>query len=112
MKRHSTDMVSLVFGLLFVAVAVWWMVGDPAHVGVTAGWLAVGVLGAVGLIGLATAATRRRAAPAGDPAPPADFPFGTDSTPRPDAPTEADLVPHAEPMTSPDPTQTEPGPRS
>ena len=55
MKPHRTDGVSLSFGLLFLAVALWWAVAQVVTLRLPAvGWLVAGVLilfGAVGLLG-------------------------------------------------------------
>ena len=54
MKRHELDVVSLVFGLLFAAVVVWWAFASVGRVHVPLGWpLAIALLiaGFVGLIG-------------------------------------------------------------
>lgn len=65
MKRHNPDLVSLVFGLLFVLVAsLWalWRLGalDPE----TISWVPATALIAIGLLGLALSvnASRRPAA--------------------------------------------------
>jgi hypothetical protein len=107
-------MVSLVFGLLFVGVAVWWMVGGPGDVGAVAGWLAVGILGLVGLIGLVTAASRRRTA--AEPHPDDATDPGIPTVPDPLA--ETDEAPASEAITQPDAvtrpdamTEAEPGSR-
>jgi hypothetical protein len=56
MKRHSTDLVSLTFGLIFAAIAGWWLVGrsvpnvNVPNLGliIAAGLIALGLLGVVG----------------------------------------------------------------
>jgi hypothetical protein len=59
MKRHELDVVSLVFGLLFGAVASWWGVNQLGHLNIPLGWpLAVALLVA-GLAGLIGALPRR-----------------------------------------------------
>jgi hypothetical protein len=52
--RHGTDAVSLVFGLLFVAVAGWWLFGRyVVSVDVpNLGWLVAGALILMGLLGV------------------------------------------------------------
>jgi hypothetical protein len=53
-KRHELDVVSLVFGLLFGAVASWWGITRVGQLDVPLGWpLAVALLisGLAGLIG-------------------------------------------------------------
>ena len=55
MKGHRTDTVSLVFGLGFLFIAVWWLISRSVSVGLpTLGWIvaaALITLGAVGLVG-------------------------------------------------------------
>ncbi len=65
MKRHSTDVVSLVFGLLFVALAGWWAVAYYFDWTVNwnvpnFGWIAAGVLIVVGLFGVVASLRRDR----------------------------------------------------
>jgi hypothetical protein len=53
-KRHELDVVSLVFGLLFGAVASWWGITRVGQLDIPLGWpLAVALLisGLAGLIG-------------------------------------------------------------
>ena len=64
MKRHSMDMVSLVFGLIFASAAAWWLVGryvpsinvNIPHVGV----FAAAVLIVLGLLGIVASLRRDR----------------------------------------------------
>ncbi len=59
MARHDTDPVSLIAGLLFLAIAAAWAV-DKAGVVPNAGrWLVPLVLIAVGVVGLVSARPRR-----------------------------------------------------
>jgi hypothetical protein len=58
MKRHGTDLLSLGFGLVFVSVAAYWMFRNLTSFNLSAGWLAIGVLTAVGVIGLVTVSRR------------------------------------------------------
>jgi len=55
MKRHRTDTVSFIFGLVFLLIAGWWAGGSWLDLNMPAlGWLlAVGliVFGALGLLG-------------------------------------------------------------
>jgi putative Mn2+ efflux pump MntP len=65
MKRHSTDVVSLVFGLLFMALAGWWAVAYYLDWTVNwnvpnFGWIAAGVLIVVGLFGVVASLRRDR----------------------------------------------------
>jgi hypothetical protein len=57
MKRHRTDVLSLIFGLIFLAVALSWMFGLSLHVafGLTfprAGWFLAAALIVLGIVGL------------------------------------------------------------
>jgi hypothetical protein len=64
MKRHSTDMVSLVFGLVFAAIAGWWALGyylDGFTVNIPhMGLFAAGALIVLGLLGVAASLRRDR----------------------------------------------------
>jgi hypothetical protein len=55
MKRHRTDGVSLVFGVVFLLVAAWRLLGQTVHIGLgTLAWvvaLALILIGGVGLLG-------------------------------------------------------------
>jgi hypothetical protein len=55
MKRHRTDTVSLIFGLIFLLTALWWLTNGSVNIGLPAfGWILAGlliVIGAIGLIG-------------------------------------------------------------
>jgi hypothetical protein len=54
MKRHSTDLMSLVFGVIFLGVAGWWLVGQYVTVDVPhLGWITAAVLIVLGILGLA-----------------------------------------------------------
>jgi hypothetical protein len=56
MKRHSTDATSLVFGVIFVGVAGWWLAGRYVKVDVDIphlGWFAAAALIMIGLLGVA-----------------------------------------------------------
>ncbi len=55
MKRHSTDVVSLVFGLLFVGAAGWWFVARYLDLRLNVpngGWFIAGALIVLGLLGV------------------------------------------------------------
>lgn len=58
MKAHRTDTSSLVFGLLFLVVAFWWLLaqftGFELSLGLI-GWLAAALLIVAGALGIATA---------------------------------------------------------
>jgi hypothetical protein len=76
MKRHATDVVSLVFGLIFVSIAGWWVLGRFVHFTLHVphlGWLTAGILILVGLLGVAVSLRRDRPA---DPPGPAGIPGG------------------------------------
>ncbi|GAA5178353.1 hypothetical protein GCM10023322_05320 [Rugosimonospora acidiphila] len=55
MKRHRTDVLSLLFGVIFILVALWWLLGRSIDIGVgTLAWavaVALIVLGGVSLLG-------------------------------------------------------------
>lgn len=69
MRQHRTDGVSLVFGLIFLLVAVGWLVSQLVDVKVAAlGWVAAVALIVVGGLGL-LAALRKPGEP--DPVEPA-----------------------------------------
>ena len=70
MKRHSTDLVSLIFGVIFVAAAGWWLVGQYVHIDVPhLGWITAAVLIGLGVLGLAGSLRRERAEPVSSAAP-------------------------------------------
>ena len=77
MKTHPTDKISLGFGLVFLAVAAWWLVAQLLDLAPpTAGWflaVALIVFGVLGLLGaLRSGRTPEAPAdPADDPAEPA-----------------------------------------
>jgi hypothetical protein len=53
MKRHRTDGVSLVFGVIFLLVAAWWLLGHTVHIGLgTLAWVIAVALIAIGGLGL------------------------------------------------------------
>lgn len=53
MKPHRTDGVSLSFGLIFLAIVLWWAMAQVVDIGLPAlGWLAAGALILFGVIGL------------------------------------------------------------
>jgi hypothetical protein len=52
-KAHRTDLVSFVFGLLFVALAVWWLLAQLMGLALPpVGWFLAGALILIGLLGL------------------------------------------------------------
>ncbi len=67
MRRHELDLTSLVAGLVFVAIAVVYLVAEVADLHVSAGWvLPLGLIG-LGLAGLAGTLRRSMRSP-GEPA--------------------------------------------
>lgn len=53
MKRHSTDLVSVIFGVIFLAIAGWWLLGRYVNLNVPhGGWVLAGALILVGLLGV------------------------------------------------------------
>jgi hypothetical protein len=69
MKAHRTDRVSLTFGLLFLAVAAWWLVSRLVDLPLPAGgWFVAGALILIGLLGVVGALRSARAPGGGDPA--------------------------------------------
>lgn len=58
MKPHPTDHLSLAFGVLFLAVAGWWLIAQVTNLSVSIrvmGWLVAGLLVAIGAVGIFTA---------------------------------------------------------
>jgi hypothetical protein len=68
MKAHRTDGVSFAFGLLFLAIAAWWLVAQLFDLDLPAvGWIASGALiliGVLGLLGALRSGRHSTAAPA------------------------------------------------
>jgi hypothetical protein len=60
LKQHPTDVVSLVFGLVFLVLAGWWLVDLLAGVVLPLGWLLAGTLIVIGAIGLFAAVRSSR----------------------------------------------------
>jgi hypothetical protein len=60
-KRHDIDVVSLVFGLLFAAFVVWWLLDRVAALQVSGGWAIAVALLLAGAAGLASSLPRRQA---------------------------------------------------
>ncbi|MGA8113283.1 MAG: hypothetical protein WCA46_06450 [Actinocatenispora sp.] len=52
LRTHPTDVVSLVFGLIFLGLAGWWLLDLVAGVTLPLGWLLAVTLIVVGGIGL------------------------------------------------------------
>ncbi|SCG56640.1 hypothetical protein GA0070613_2706 [Micromonospora inositola] len=56
MKAHRTDLVSLAFGLVFLALSVWWLLARILGLTVPpVGWFLAGALVLIGVLGLAGA---------------------------------------------------------
>ncbi|GAA1872099.1 hypothetical protein [Asanoa iriomotensis] len=82
MKPHRTDLLSLTFAIIFLAIFGWWVFAQVVHVNVPpAGWwvafglILLGLLGLMGAIRSASNANaaQRSAVPAADPAPSTDL---------------------------------------
>lgn len=87
MKAHRTDSVSLLFGLLFLLLAGWWLVARLLEFTLPpVGWFLAGALLLIGVLGLVGAL---RAARSGNPAAPEPKATPTGATPEP-GPTEGD----------------------
>lgn len=64
MKKHPLDTVSLVFGLIFAALAAWWAADNASDSELDGGWILVGGLVLLALITLIGTVTKRAARPA------------------------------------------------
>lgn len=87
MKAHRTDLVSFVFGLLFVGLALWWLLAQILGLALPAvGWFLAGALVLIGLLGLVGAVRSARTTDTGSVA------AGSAATPMPApaGPTTAD----------------------
>ena len=86
MKKHSTDGVSLVFGVIFLVIAAWWSLSRLVNVDVNIpniGWfLALGLI-VVGLFGVVASLRGRSESNNGRPA---DAPTEITETKRVDEP--------------------------
>ena len=89
MKKHGTDLLSLIFGLIFAALVAWWAIDRVANVDTDGRWLLVGGLAVLGLVILVSTLGRRvaQAAPAApvEPAPASDGPVDEDEDTNEDA---------------------------
>lgn len=64
MKAHRTDGVSLVFALIFLALAGWWLLAQRLDLALPAvGWFLAGALILVGVLGLLGALRSGRSTP-------------------------------------------------
>jgi hypothetical protein len=73
MKKHRTDVVSLVFALVFLAISVWWLLAhlfDPRLPSI--GWFLASALILLGVLGLVGALRSGR-----EPTPTTDAPAGS-----------------------------------
>ncbi|NJC70204.1 hypothetical protein HC031_10855 [Planosporangium thailandense] len=70
MKAHRTDLLSLIFGLIFLLAVGWWFFGRTVDLALPRlGWFLAGALIVFGVIGLVSALrsdTGRRAGVNGD----------------------------------------------
>lgn len=61
MNRHVSDIVSLIFGIVFVGLAAGWMVNQWLALTLpSAGWIAASCLVLFGALGLITTVVHRR----------------------------------------------------
>jgi len=61
MNRHVSDVVSLIFGIVFVGLAADWMVNQWLDVTMPpVGWIAASALVLFGVLGLITTVVQRR----------------------------------------------------
>ena len=60
MKRHSMDMVSLVFGVIFASIIGWWALARSFDFGIDGKWIGVAALLAAGLLTLISALRGRK----------------------------------------------------
>jgi len=67
-KKHGTDLLSLIFGLIFAALVAWWAIDRVANVDTDGRWLLVGGLAVLGLV-ILVSTLGRRVAPAAPAAP-------------------------------------------
>jgi hypothetical protein len=100
MKPHRTDGVSLVFGLLFLAVTGWWLLAEILDLAVpAAGWFVAGGLILFGLLGLLGAMRTARHEPASGP--PASGPPVTSTPPVSSTPPVTSTPPGSPAATAP-----------
>ncbi|GAB2924806.1 hypothetical protein GCM10027280_10010 [Micromonospora polyrhachis] len=75
MKPHRTDGVSLVFGLLFLGLVVWWLLAQIFDLALPPiGWFAAGGLILLGVLGLLGALRANRNPPPAPPVPASALP--------------------------------------
>jgi hypothetical protein len=66
MKRHDVDVVSLIFGLIFVGAAGWYFVRRYLDIGINVpngGWFVAGALIVLGLLGVGASLRHNRDEP-------------------------------------------------
>ncbi|TDC70608.1 hypothetical protein E1193_29720 [Micromonospora sp. KC606] len=98
MRAHRTDLVSLLFGLLFVGLSLWWLLAQILGLALPpVGWFLAGALLLIGLLGLVGALRSGRHDRRGRPAA-----TGTD---LPAAEPAGGDVHHAGDRSGPDPTR-------
>jgi uncharacterized membrane protein HdeD (DUF308 family) len=70
-KRHPVDVISLIFGLIFVGIAAWWLLARVSSIALPVGWVIAIALVVIGTIGLLAAIrpTRRDPDPEQPPEP-------------------------------------------
>lgn len=96
MKAHRTDGVSLVFALIFLALAGWWLLAQILDLALPAvGWFLAGALILIGVLGLFGALRSGRSTP------PTAAPTGAGT-----AATSGGTATGAEPTTVGEPTTT------
>jgi len=89
MRRHTTDMVSLVFGIAFVGIAAWWLIGLYLDIRVPhLGWFAAGGLILFGLFGVFASLRGSESTPQAG-----ESPSRADEPARLDEPTRLDEEP-------------------
>ncbi|RUL93582.1 hypothetical protein EG812_07680 [Verrucosispora sp. FIM060022] len=78
MRAHRTDLVSFAFGLLFLALAAWWLLAQVVGLVLPpVGWFLAGGLILIGLLGLVGAL--RSSKQANQPEQPGPGPAGSDT---------------------------------
>ncbi len=63
MKRHDIDLVSLIFGIVFVAAAGWYFLARYLSIQISlpnGGWFIAGALIVLGLLGVAASLRQNR----------------------------------------------------
>ncbi len=63
MKRHPVDVISLIFGLIFVGIAAWWLLARVSSIALPVGWVVAIALVVIGTIGLLAAIRPTRRGP-------------------------------------------------